>query len=232
MSIAKFLCVRRLFQKSYNPKTLFYEAYKTARLNNLDMSVLPISIQRMSYDLDNQILLCDEDFNDIVASEKLSHWDWTSIKRLPIALFLALMHLKEIPDWLDETMLVESNYYHKELINIRDPYDTDELNEWNNLRKPFKTMWKICKNCYLNCEDPDQYRFIYNKCIFIEDAELIMSRLQDGSSWCEMCHTTPLFALSVVYENSPNRKRLCYDSSDDDDYITESFFVTHPNNRH
>ena len=232
MSIAKFLCVRRLFEKVYNPKSLFYEAYKTARLNGLDLSILPKPILNMQHDLDTQIIACGEDIDDILAMEELKHWDWTKQNRLPLQLYLAVMHLNEIPEWLDETMLIECVYYFKELINHRDPYDTDEFNAWNMNGKPFKTMWKICKSCYSNCEDPDEYRFMYNRTVFVEDAEDIINRLQDGSSWCQLCHTCPLFNISVIYENSPNKKRRYSTSSDDDEYMSNSFFVKHPNSRH
>ncbi len=231
MSIARFLCVRRLFEKTYNPKSLFYEAYKTARLNGLDMSILPKPILDMSHNMDTQIIACGEDINHTIAMEELNFWDWTKQKNLPFQLFLAVMHLKEIPDWLDETMLVESIYYFKELINYRDPYDADELNIWNGNRKPFRTMWKICKSCYTHCEDPDEYRFIYNRTIFVEDAEEILNRLHDSNSWCQICHTCPLFTISVMYENSPNKKRKYSTSSDEDDYMSNSFYVKHPNSR-
>ncbi len=234
MSIARFLCVRRLFEKVYNPKSLFYEAYKTARLNGLDLSILPKPILNMQHDLDTQIIACGEDIDHTLAMEELEHWDWTEQNRLPFQLYLAVMHLKEIPEWLDETMLIECVYYFKELINYRDPYDTDEFNAWNINGKPFKTMWKICKFCYTNCEDPDEYRFMYNRTVFVEDAEDIIKRLQNGSSWCQVCHTCPLFNISVIYENSPNKKRRYSNSSEEEDfeYMSNSFFVKHPNSRH
>lgn len=232
MSIAKFLCIRRLFEKVYNPKSLFYEAYKTARLNGLDMSILPKPILKMSHDMDIQIIACGEDIDHTIAMEELKYWDWTKQTRLPFQLFLAVMHLTEIPEWLDETMLIENVYYFKELRNHRDPYDTDEFNSWNCNEKPFRTFWKICKDCFIHCENPDHYKFMYTRTVFVEDADDIVNRLSDGDSWCQLCHTYPLFTISTIYENSPNNKRRYSSSSDDDDYMSNSFYVKHPNTRH
>ncbi|AFV91529.1 nonstructural protein NS3 [Pseudoplusia includens densovirus] len=229
MSNSRIALIRRLFApKVYNPKSMFYLAYKSARLNGVSFSRLPKKIRKMQHDMDTQIIACGEDIDHTLAIEELEKWDWTQQKRLPFQLFLAAMHLKEIPDWLDETMLIESVYYFKELINYRDPYDTDEFNTWNMNGKPFKTIWKICKFCYTNCEDPDEYRFMFNRTVFAEDAEEIVQRFQDESSWCEICHTCPLFNISVIYENSPNNKRKCSSSSDDEDIISDSFYVKHP----
>lgn len=225
MSIARYLCVRRLFQKTYNPKSLFYLAYKTARLKGIDMSVLPQCIQDMQHDMDTQILACGEDIDHTLATEELKHWNWTTQSRLPIQLFLAVMHISEVPEWLDDTMLIENIYYFKELINIRDPYDSDELNEWNAGNRPFKTIWKICRRCYVNSDDFENYRFIYNKTAYIEDAEDIIHMMHDSASWCQLCHTCPLFKISHVFENSSNNMNRESSSSGDEGLDSVSYFI-------
>lgn len=211
MSIPRYLVIRRLFAKSFEPKSLFYLAYKCARLQGLDLNVLPKSILKQQYQLDTEIIKCGEDMDHTIAKLQLLNWNWSIQNRLPFQLFLAVMCTTEIPEWIDETMQVVAVYYFKELINLPDPYDTDELNDWNlNARKP-KTLWRICKFCKETTEDIDNYRFICNRSIFIEDAEDIILRLQNEKTWCDICHTCPLITLHNAYGK---RSKFEYSSSD------------------
>lgn len=190
---------RRLFGRTYNPKTLFYLAYKTARLNCLDISKLPLTIRNQQYEIDQCILWCDEDINHIIGEEHLNDWDFSTIQYLPIHMFLALQNLKEIPEWLDETMWIEFYWI------LNESY-IGEFDHANERMIEQRMCVKQCKKCFKTFTeqasfDPVIIRYTKVTYVQVHDAERILSILQDMYYWCESCKCTPLFKLIKVEYN-------------------------------
>ncbi|AAC17998.1 nonstructural protein NS3 [Diatraea saccharalis densovirus] len=191
------ICKRRLFEtKTYNPKTLFYLSYKTARLNGLDLSTLPLTIRKLQNKIDKHILWCDEDIENVLGAERLTKWNFNIIQPLPVNVFLALQNLTEIPDWLDETMWVQFKWIY----NKSTTFEFDDFQEKFIEHKHYE---KICHNCFNRFLDHAlQEMSTIEKTIinYIKpfDAGDILNILQDSYHWCEYCHITPLFRLIKI----------------------------------
>ncbi|QHN64365.1 NS3 protein [Ambidensovirus sp.] len=189
---------RRLFpRRTYNPKTLFYLAYKTARLNCVDMSELPLTIRNQQKEVDNYILKCDEDINNVIGTEHLNNFDFSKGSRLEIYMYLAIQNIKEIPDWLDETMWVQKHYY----VNNSQQYEECEMSglilKTSNVKQCVECFEESCK---LAEHDVLSHRIsgllFKNKTAY--DANDILNLLQDGGMYCETCITTPLFSIHRI----------------------------------
>lgn len=217
MALNKSIVLSKLFgARSYKPKTLLYFAYKCAKYNNIDISIMNNVLCNITPALNRCILSCEESFGLSVHYEALRSWDWSINNRMPISLFLTLMNIDEydniIGDNLQETMKICKTYYFKD----------------RRVKVPGQpSLLRICSDCF-NCEDdPDDFKYLLDTTIFVEDLEEIISSIICNTDlyWCEQCYTMPLFTLHEIYGQWYNKK---YDSDSSDDYDYFSSYIKHP----
>lgn len=209
--------IRKLFgTKCFRPKTLLYYAYKCAVSNGINIENMSRVLSNITPVLNKFILSSEESFGLSVHFDALKIWDWSVAVTMPNSLFLTLMDINDyenvIGDNLQDTMLVCKTYYFKNR-RVR-------LTNGNNMKK-------ICRKCFNNEDNPDDFTYMLDSTIFVEDIEEFMPNIicNDKDYWCQQCYTMPLFTLHTVYGNCIKRR---YSTSSDEDVDLYSRYVKHP----
>lgn len=213
----KSLVISKLFgAKCFRPKTLLYISYRYAKLNGIKIGSMSKVLSNITPVLNKFILSCEESFGLPVHFDALKLWDWSVAATMPNSLFLTLMNVEDyeciIGDNLQDTMVVCKSYYFKDR-RIRQP---------NGIN-----LSKICNECFNNDSNPDDFSYLLDSTIFVEDIENFLSNIicNDREYWCQQCYTMPLFTLHPVHGRWIKRR---YSSSSDDDIESYSRYVKHP----
>lgn len=213
----KSVVISKLFgTKCFRPKTLLYFAYKCAKYNSIDIGTMSTVLSNISPVLNKFILSCEESFGLSVHYDALKSWDWSVARPMPNSLFLTLMDVddydKIIGDNLEDTMQVCCTYYFKD----------------SRVRLPNRVnLSKICNECFNNEDNPDDFTYLLNSTIYVEDIEDFIVNIvcNDREYWCQQCYTMPLFTLHTIHGLWMKRR---YSSSSDDDIDSYSRYVKHP----
>lgn len=171
-----------------------YLSYKSLRLNGvkLDEELPPVLFDHFEskfkeYDL--KILQTVEDFYNEECVKELNHHNWAIASHIDANMYMTLMNIEQIPDFLHEYMIVFSHYVRREptgRVIVREMYSRD--------------MCIDCFNNHQDIRDFNAYTYWMYKYGNKLNAEDIIGFMQYERNWCCICKTTPLFILKRVHD--------------------------------